>query len=375
MPAEPRSDPPVALLLSLVGVAAFVIGKDVARRQDARRPQPGSSPEPSKEPLALQLSRAQEKGRGRQATSPERIPWRGWKDILYRTYLGTTEHRLLAVAAGSVFYGILAIFPGITALVSIYGLFAGSAQIRHHLDLLAAIVPTEAINIVGDQIDRISANGGGNLSLTFLLSLAFSLWSANAGTKAMFDALNVIYDETEKRGLVRLNALSLLFTCGLVVFLLTAIAAVVAAPLIFSRFDLGRAGFLSVTVLRWPLMFAIVTVGLSMLYRFGPSRRPAKWRWVNLGSVVGALAWLLGSAGFSWYLGHVADYNATYGSLGAAIGLMMWLWLSAIVVLLGSQLNAEVEHQTARDSTVGDKERPIGMRQAVMADTVGSAAG
>ncbi len=369
MPAAARSErTTVPLLLTIVGVAAFVAGNDFARRR-GRQPEPT----PGAEPLAIQLDRAREKGRGRQATSPDRIPWRGWWDILHRTYLGTAQHRLLAVAAGAVFYEILAIFPGITALVSVYGLFAGGAQIRHHLVLLATIVPAAAIDIVGDQIDRISAKGGGNLSLTFLLSLAFSLWSANAGAKAMFDALNVIYDEDEKRGFVRLNALSLLFTGGLIVFLLIAIAAVVAAPLIFSRFDLAHAGILSVAVLRWPLLFAIVTLGLSILYRFGPSRRPAKWRWVSLGSIAGALAWLIGSAGFSWYLGHVADYNATYGSLGAAIGLMMWLWLSAIVVLLGAQLNAEVEHQTARDSTVGAVERPIGMREAVMADTVGAA--
>ena len=360
----------IAVWLAVVTAASFVIGTDFTRR----RAPLDQAPVSAAEPLAVQLDRARERGRGRQASSPGRIPWRGWRDILYRAYLGIIQHRLLAVAAGAVFYGILAIFPGITALVSIYSLFASSAQIGHDLVLLSAIVPSEAIGIIGDQIDRIAAKGGGNLSLTFLFSLALSLWSANSGAKAMFDALNVIYDETEKRSFVRLNLLSLTFTLGLLVFLMIASAAVVAAPLIFHRFDVGHATLLPVTALRWPLLFAIVTVGLSILYRFGPSRRPAKWRWVSLGSVVGAIAWLAGSAGFSWYLGHVADYNATYGSLGAAIGLMTWLWLSAIVVLLGAQLNAEVEHQTARDSTVGRVERPIGMRQAVMADTVGPAA-
>jgi membrane protein len=324
-------------------------------------------------PLQPQLARARERGRGRQANSPERIPWRGWRDIFYRTYLGVTTHRVLEVAAGVAFYEILAIFPGLSALVSIYGFFASGAQIRHHLALLATIVPAQAIGIIGDQIDRIAAKGSGNLSVTFLISLAVSIWSANAGVKAIFDALNVIYDEDEKRNFLRLNFISLLLTLGLIGFLLIAIAGVVAVPLMFSAIGAGVPSLLSISLLRWPVLFAIVTVALSILYRFGPSRRPAKWRWLSVGSVAGAVTWLVGSVGFSWYLGHIADYDAAYGSLGAAIGLMIWLWLSAIVVLLGAQLNAEIEHQTARDSTIGEIERPLGQRDAVMADTVGAA--
>jgi membrane protein len=330
---------------------------------------------PHAEPLAVQLRRAEEAGRGRDAISPSRIPWRGWKDILYRCYLGISAHRLLAVAGGVVFYQILAVFPGIGALVSIYGLFASAEQIRHDLVLLSTIVPSAAIDILGDQIDRISAHGSSNLSLTFLVGLVFSIWSANAGIKAMFDALNVIYDEEEKRSLVRLNLISLTFTVGLIIFVLIALTGIVAIPLFLSSLAPWTSSAVSIGLLRWPILFIVATIWLSILYRFGPSRRPAKWRWLNLGSITGTVTWLVGSVAFSWYLSHVADYNATYGSLGAAIGLMMWLWLSAIVVLLGAQLNAEVEHQTARDSTVGTTERPIGTREAVMADTVGAAVG
>jgi membrane protein len=372
MRTEPRTNLPIApsSVLAIAGIVAFALGMLLASGE-RRTATSATSDEPRGEPLAVQLRRAGEKGRGREAVSPQRIPWRGWKDILYRTYLGFATRRLLAEAAGAAFFEILALFPGVSALLSIYGLFTDTAQIRHHMMLLASVVPPEAIDVIGDQIDRISARGGGSLSLTFLFSLGVSLWSANAGIKAMFDALNVIYDEEEKRSFVRLNLTSLMFTAGLIVFLLIAIAGVIAAPLIFSQF--ATSGLMSIDVMRWPLLLIIVTVGLSILYRFGPSRRPAKWRWVSLGSAVGALAWLTGSAAFSWYLGHIANYNATYGSLGAAIGLLMWLWLSAIVVLLGAQLNAEVEHQTSRDSTVGATERPIGARQAVMADTVGAA--
>ncbi len=277
------------------------------------------------------------------------------------------------MAAGAAFYELLAIFPGITAFVSIYGLFASSAQIRYHLALLVDIVPADAFDIIGGQIDRIVAKGAGSLSLAVVFSLALSLWSANAGVKALFDALNVIYDEDEKRSFLRLNLISLAFTFCVIVFMVMSLAAVVAVPLVLSRFGLGRLSQFPVTALRWPFLFVIVALGLSALYRFGPSRRPAKWRWVSFGSVVGAIAWLAGSVAFSWYLGNVADFNGTYGSLGAAMGLMMWLWLSAVVVLLGAQLNAEIEHQTARDSTIGEPERPLGQRQAVMADTVGEA--
>jgi membrane protein len=304
----------------------------------------------SDEPLDVQKMRAQEPGRGREATAPTHVPWRGWKDILLRAFSGVSKHRLLAVAAGAAFYELLAIFPGVTAFVSTYGLFASGDQIRHHLSLLAHVAPASALDIIGDQIDRIVAKGAGSLSLTFIFGFALALWSANAGIKAIFDALNVIYDEDEKRA-----------------------GGVVAFPSALSRLGADRIGQILISALRWPALFVIVTFGLAVLYRFGPSRREAKWRWLTLGSTMGALVWLLGSAAFSWYIANVADYNATYGSLGAAIGLMMWLWLSAVVVLLGAQLNAEVEHQTARDTTVGSVERPLGQRQAVMADTVGEA--
>jgi membrane protein len=191
--------------------------------------------------------------------------------------------------------------------------------------------------------------------------------------KAIFDALNIIYEEDEKRGFIKLNAISLTFTLGAVVVFLLAIGSVVVVPLVLAYLGFAaeqQAGFLP--LLRWPVLFVVVMFGLSLLYRFGPSRRDAKWRWVSVGSAFAAFAWLAVSIAFSWYLSKFADYNATYGSLGAVIGLMMWLWLSITVILVGAELNAEIEHQTARDSTVGGA-KPLGARGAVMADTVGAA--
>jgi membrane protein len=323
-------------------------------------------PTPAQEPLTLQELRAAESGRGRRARAPTQIPWSGWKDILLRTYREIQDDRLLALAAGVVFYSLVALFPAIAAGVSSYALVADAATISKHLSIAA-------LDLLGQEITRIAAKSDGKLTFGFVLGLGIALWSANAGMKSVFDALNIIYDENEKRGLIRLNLISLFFTICAIVAAGMAVMLVVVFPLLLAGFGLTSADHPVVGYLRWPLMFAVIIFGLAVLYRYGPSRRRAKWRWISVGSVCAALAWLLVSSLFSWYLGNFADYNATYGALGAVIGLMMWMWLSAVVVLTGAELNSEIEHQTARDSTVGAP-KPLGTRGAVMADTVGAAA-
>ena len=234
-------------------------------------------------------------------------------------------------------------------------------------------MPAEAYSIVEDQIARVVAKGQAGLSLGFAIGLLFALWSANAGMKAIMDALNVVYDEKEKRGFIKLNLVSLAFTLVALVAVLLAIGAVVVVPVVLNYVGLGSIGGTLVNVLRWPLLLALIIGGLAVLYRYGPSRREPRWQWLTVGSVVAAIAWLISSVLLSWYLSNFANYDATYGSLGAAIGLMMWLWISSIVILVGAELNAEIEHQTAHDSTVhGDK--PLGARGAAMADTVGAPA-
>ncbi|MFL4998997.1 MAG: YihY/virulence factor BrkB family protein, partial [Xanthobacteraceae bacterium] len=206
----------------------------------------------------------------------------------------------------------------------------------------------------------------------FAFGLGLAVWSANAGMKSVIDALNVVYDEKEKRSFIELNLLSLGFTVGAIAALLMAIGAVVVFPLVLAHFGFGDMSETLIGILRWPALLVLVLLGLAILYRFGPSRREPRWQWVSVGSLFAAIAWLAGSALFSWYLGTFAHYDETYGSLGAAIGLMMWMWLSVIVILVGAELNSEIEHQTARDSTVG-VEKPLGTRGAAMADTVGAA--
>jgi membrane protein len=366
------------ILASLAGFALATAVLQADRRvRPSRRPDgaPLGTQRSADEPHALQERRAVQPDRGRDADVPVRIPWRGWKDILWRTYAEIADDRLMLIAAGVVFYAMLAVVPAITALVSMYGLFTPASTINAQLAFLADVMPGGAYELISDQIVRIAGNSDGKLTLAFIVGLALALWSANAGMKAIFDALNVVYDEDEKRGVIKLNLVSLTFTAGAIVTLLLALGAVVVLPLIlaFAGFTAERyAGILP--LLRWPALFVLMIIGLAMLYRFGPSRRRAKWRWVSVGSVFAALAWIAVSLAFSWYLSRFADYNATYGSLGAVIGLMMWLWISTLVVLVGAELNSEIEHQTARDSTVGP-EKPLGARGAVMADTVGAAQG
>ena len=316
--------------------------------------------------------RAGETGRGRQATSPWRIPWRGWKDILWRTYEKMNENRLLAVAGGIVFYALLALFPAVTAFVSLYGLVADASTIGQHLSLAAGILPSGAVDILHEQLTRLTANRTSALSFGFVFGLLFALWSANSGTKAVIDGLNVAYGEIEKRSFVRLNILSLVFTLSAFLALTLAVGTVVVAPPLLLHIGLGGAANALIGILRWPALLAFVILGLAILYRYGPSRREARWTWLSVGSVGAAVAWLVASALLSWYIANFGTYNATYGSLGAAIGMMMWMWVSMIVVLLGAQLNAEIEHQTAMDSTAGP-DKPLGHRGAVKADAIGAA--
>ena len=327
---------------------------------------------PSQESHRLQQLRVEEAGRGRSARSPLRIPARGWKDIFWRTYTQIGDDRLLAVAAGAVFYMLLALFPAITALVSLYGLLADPATINDHLLLLQGVMPEAAIGIVKEQVTRLAQTSNGALGLGFFFGLALALWSANAAMKAIIDALNVVYDEREKRGFVKLTLVALAFTFGGLVFIILALGAVVIFPLVLAWIGFESRSAELVAILRWPALFVIVVLALAVLYRYGPSRTPARWQWLSIGSVSAALAWLAVSGVFSWYLANFGHYDATYGSLGAAIGLMMWLWLSVIVLLIGAELNAEIEHQTAQDTTIGH-EKPLGMRGAVMADTLGEA--
>ena len=317
---------------------------------------------------------AEDSDRGRDATSPAEIPATGWKDIRWRVYANIGDHRILALAAGMTYYSILAIFPALAALVAIYGIFTDAGSIAKHLDDISAFVPGGAIEVAREQLTRVSSKGDRTLGLTFLVGLVISLWSANAAMKSLFDTLNIVYGEREKRGFFRLNAISLSFTIAGIVFVLSALAAVVAVPVLLNYLHLSNFSDLLIRIVRWPAMFIALALAIACIYRFGPSRAAPRWHWISWGSSAAALLWLGASALFSWYAANFGTFNETYGSLGAVVGFMTWLWISAIVILLGAELNAEMEHQTARDTTTGAP-KPLGARGARMADTVGAAEG
>jgi len=345
-----------------IGLSVLLIALGFARRRSAD----ASPATGDRKPLEV--------GRGRSAETPSQIPVRGWKDILLRVYHGISENRILLVAAGVTFYSLLAIFPGIAALISIYGLFADPATVASHLDTIASVAPSGAIDVLREQMTRLASQGGTTLGVSFLVGLAISLWTANSGVKAIFDALNIVYGEEEKRSFIKLNAVTLFVTLGIVVFILLTLAAVVALPVALTYIPLPGVTALVVRIGRWPILFALVTLALAVLYRYGPSRTEPRWRWITWGSVSAAVVWLAASALFSWYVASFGSYNKTYGSLGAIIGFMTWIWISIIVVLVGAKLNAEMEHQTVRESTTGQP-KPLGRRGARMADTVGAAQG
>jgi membrane protein len=309
--------------------------------------------------------------RGRNAVTPSALPLEAWKDIFWRVYNEFTADRITLIAAGATFYLLLALFPALAAFVSLYGFVADPVTIADHIAFLGSVLPQGGLELIRSQLLALARQNNAALSFAFIFGLAFALWSANNGIKTLFEALNVAYDETEKRSFVRLNLLSLVFTLAAIVIGILFIVAVGVVPAVIAFVGLGGWEELLISLLRWPILFVVAAAGICVLYRYGPSREPAKWRWITWGSAFATALWLIASVLFSWYLANFADYNATYGSLGAVIGFMMWTWISVVILLLGAELDSEMEHQTARDSTTG-AELPMGMRGATMADTLGA---
>ena len=317
----------------------------------------------------------QEKRSGAQARSgigadgPEDIPLEGWWQIAKRAAGKFGENELLSEAASVTFFALLALAPAITAVVSIYGLFADRSTIEGRLDAVSGFLPSGGMEIIRDQVHRLTQSPASGLSVGAVVGVLAALWSANQGSKAMFSALNAVYGERESRGFVRLTLTSLTFTLGAVVVMLAALGAIVVLPIVFRWIGLDGQLDLVMRIGRWPAVILVLMLALSTLYRFGPSRRPAQWRWVTWGGAIASIAWLALSLGFSWYVANFGNYNKTYGSLGAIVGFMTWIWLSSTVLLAGGQLNAEMEAQTGKDSTAGAG-KPVGARGAKAADTV-----
>ncbi|MGE7368489.1 YihY/virulence factor BrkB family protein [Neorhizobium sp. NPDC001467] len=320
-------------------------------------------------PLA---ARPADKGRGRDADTPTDIPARGLKDVFWRVFQSIEGDRVLLVAAGVTYYVLLALFPAMTAMVSLYGFVADPTSLADRISFLSMIMPPNALDLFLEQLRSLTQQGRTTLNIGLFGGLALALWSANAGMKAMFEAMNVAYGEKEKRNIFKLNLISLVFTLGAILVAIVVLTGMGLVPAVLSFLWLDRWAEMIIRFLRWPIMLAFVTAGIAVLYRFGPSREPARVQWLTWGAIFSSLAWLAASIGVSFYLSHIANYNATYGALGALIGFMVWTWISSIIIVVGAEINAELEHQTTRDSTTGP-EQPMGERGAYMADTVGDA--
>jgi len=307
--------------------------------------------------------------RGRRAERPSQIPRPGWRDILLRTWKEIGDDHVSLIAAAVAFYGLLALFPAIAALISLWALLFDPHQMEQQIETLSAFLPPEAAAIIKDQARTVAEDVGG-LSIGAAGGILLALYGASKGMKALMEGLNIIYDEQEERGFIRLNLIALGLMLVVIVAMIVAIGAIIIIPLLLNFVGLGPVAETLVSLLRWPFLFVIALLILAIIYRYGPSRAPPRWRWVSWGAAVATILWLLGSIAFSIYVQNFGSYNETYGSIGAVIILLMWFWLSGFSVLLGAELNAEMEHQTERDSTTGEPQ-PRGRRGAYVADHVG----
>jgi len=311
---------------------------------------------------------AKEPGRGRLAQRPEHIPHKGWVDIFWRVGGSYFGDRVGFVAGGVTFFVMLSLFPTLAAFVTLYGLFSDPEDAWASLQFLYSVLPSGVAEFLGGEMQRLAGNATTTLTFTLVWTLALSLWTANGAIKVLFYGLNIAYHEVERRNLVRYNLICMAFTVtGLISILVTALL-VVGVPLVLGVFGLADE-WAYLSPLRWPILGAVYVAALTVIYAFGPCRSRARWRWLTPGALFAALLSLILSLVFSWYL-QTFVRTASYGPLAAMMGFLLWTWLSVQIILMGAELNAEVEHQTAIDTTTGEH-RPIGERGAVVADTVG----
>ena len=307
---------------------------------------------------------------GGDAARPSDIPARGWLDVAKRTQKEIKTDNVTLIAAGVAFYSMLAIFPALIAVVTIYGLVAEPADVQRQVASFAESMPPGAGDLLTAQLDQIVRTSQRSLSIALVISLAAALWSASAGTQSLIKGLNIIYDEEESRGFVMLRGLALVLTIGAMVVALGALALIAVAPALLGELGLQRAGELAISIGRWPALVVLVAVALAVLYRLGPDRANPRLHWMSWGAVIAIVLWVAISAGFSFYVSNFGKYGQTYGSLGAVIVLLLWLWLSALAVLIGAELDAEIEREAVRHTP--SPEGPTGERDAT-ADPFGEA--
>jgi membrane protein len=307
---------------------------------------------------------------GRHATSPWAMPAQGWKEVLVRSWKEASQDNVGLIAAGVAFYGFLALVPLLGAIVLSYGLVASPETVMANMRSLTSVMPAQAAQLVGEQLMNVVQTSGGKKGLGLLFALAVALFGARNGAGSIMTALNIAYEEEEKRGFLRVNLTALAITAGAVLVAIVAVIAVAALGHL-ERLIPGAPGILITLgkLMTYVLLLLAAAAVAATLYRYGPSRAKAKWVWLTPGSLLAALGGVALTIGFGIYVANFGNYNATYGSLGAVVVLLTWLYLSSYILLFGAELNSELEHQTTADTTAG-ADQPVGARGAWAADHV-----
>lgn len=320
-------------------------------------------------PSADQRDLPREQDRGRSAEKPTDVSIQGWLDVLSRTKRQLTEDNLSVVAAGVAFYGFVAVVPAIAVMVAFYGLIANPSQVAEHVTALTDVLPSEVVPLLEEQMVRIASDST-TAGIGAIVGVLIALYSSTNATKALITGMNIAYGEKEKRGFFKLTAVAIGLTLAAIVGVILAVGLVAILPTILGYLNLSGGAATLLNILRWPLVVGGFMAALTVVYRYGPSRDEAKWRWISPGALVAGTLWLIGSALFSLYVSKAGTYGQVYGPLGAVVVFLMWLFLTAFVVLIGAELNSELERQTVKDTTEG-KAEPMGNREAHAADTVG----
>jgi membrane protein len=343
------------------------VEEKAARRAAAAKaasgtPHPDPDRPPAGAPSASELP-------GIHAEKPTDIPWRGWKQILKRAWAENKADNMPIIAGGVAFFGFLSIFPALIALISLYGLVASPETVARQVEDLSAQLPDSAAELIEEQLTAIVNNSGSALSISLVVSILAALWSASGGLGNLITAVNLAYDEVEARNFVKLKLLSLGLTLGSIVFVLVTFSLVAVVPAVIEELPLGIVGTILAQVARWVLLLTVFAGSLAVLYRVAPDRDAPRFRWVSLGAVIVTVIWAAVSVAFAVYVDNFGSYDKTYGAIAGVIVLMLWLYLTCYLVLLGAEINSEAEHQTAHDTTTGEPQ-PMGARDAKMADTL-----
>jgi membrane protein len=296
-----------------------------------------------------QTNRRQDSRPGQGARSPDEIPTPGWKGVLRRSIGEMSANNMFLVAGGVTYSMLLALFPGLAALVSVYGLLSNPSTIEHQMGALSGVLPEQSQQMISEELHQLASMSGGKLGVGAVISVLFALWTASRGVSGLMTALDIAYEETERRSFFRFNLTAIVLTLGAIAGGIVAILLIAVVPAAVEFVGLSGTVKWLILLLEWPLLAVLVLVGLAVLYRFAPDREQPEWRWHSPGAITAVVLWILASVAFTVYVSNFNNYTATYGSLGGVIILLTWLYISSLAVLLGAVINVQTERQAGRD--------------------------